>query len=183
VENVSVKSLPERPRTCLANLHRRGLATTDLCQHGQPQTTNYIEDPYLSTDIEVRLENSMVCWLETTVNNTHTHTTVLRPFFWDHLGEPVTEENFWTLWCKGRLTEADTQTIRLGATPSGPTSAHLHHPPIFYRPNADALPDAQPTVSKHWRQLVHLARDKTLEFSSTVLPAPFPYHSEQRTYK
>jgi len=42
----------------------------------------------------------------------------------------VPEENFWTLWCKGRLTEADTQTIRLGATPSGLTSAHLHHPPI-----------------------------------------------------
>jgi len=31
----------------------------------------------------------------------------------------VPEENFWTLWCKGRLTEADTPTIRLGATPSG----------------------------------------------------------------
>jgi len=51
------------------------------------------------------------------------------------------------LWCKGRLTEADAQTIPLGATPSGVTSAHLHHPPIFYRP--DALPAAQPTVSKH----------------------------------
>jgi len=35
-------------------------------------------------------------------------TTVLRPFFQDHPGEPVPEENFWTLWCKGRLTEADT---------------------------------------------------------------------------
>jgi len=43
----------------------------------------------------------------------------------------VPEENFWTLWCKGRLTEADTLTIRVGATPSGLTSAHLHHPPIF----------------------------------------------------
>ena len=58
-------------------------------------------------------------------------TTILWPFFWDHLGEPVPEENFWTLWCKGRLTEADTLTIRLGATPSGLTSAYLHHPPIF----------------------------------------------------
>jgi len=28
--------------------------------------------------------------------------------FWDQLGEPVLEENFWTLWCKGRLTEAHT---------------------------------------------------------------------------
>jgi len=31
----------------------------------------------------------------------------------------VPEDNFWTLWCKGRLTEADTLKIRLGATPSG----------------------------------------------------------------
>jgi len=43
--------------------------------------------------------------------------------------EPVPEENFWTLWCKGRLTEAETPTIRMGATPSGLTSAHLHHHP------------------------------------------------------
>ena len=77
----------------------------------------------------------------------HHTATILRPFFRDHLGEPVPEENFWTSWCKGRLTEADTLTIRLGTTPSGLTSAHLHHPPYFYRP--DALPAAQPTVSKH----------------------------------
>jgi len=61
----------------------------------------------------------------------HHTTTVLRPFFRDHPGQPVPEENFWTLWCKERLTEADTLTIQLGATPSGLTSAHLHHPPIF----------------------------------------------------
>jgi len=67
-----------------------------------------------------------------------TTTAVLWPFFRDHPSEPVPEENFWTLRCKGRLTEADTPIIRLGATPSGLTSAHLHHPPIFYRP--DALP-------------------------------------------
>jgi len=45
-------------------------------------------------------------------------------------GEPVPEENFWTLWCKGRLTETGILTIRLGSTPSGLTSAYLHHPPI-----------------------------------------------------
>ena len=73
-----------------------------------------------------------------------------RPFFQDNLGEPVPEENFRTVWCKGRLTQADTLTIPLGPTPSWLTSAHLHHPPIFYRP--DALPAAQPKVSKHWRQ-------------------------------
>ena len=58
-------------------------------------------------------------------------TIVLRPFFRDHPGELVPEKNFWTLWCKGRLTEADTLTIQLGATPSGLTSVHLHHCPIF----------------------------------------------------
>jgi len=60
--------------------------------------------------------------------------TILRPFFRDHPGEPVPEENFRTLWCKERLTEVDTTTIWLGATaatPSGLTSAHLHHPPFF----------------------------------------------------
>jgi len=59
---------------------------------------------------------------------TTTITTVLRPFFRDHPGEPVPEENCRTLWCKGRLTEADTPTIRLGATALGLTSAQLHHP-------------------------------------------------------
>jgi len=71
------------------------------------------------------------------------------PFTGTTLGEPVPEENFWTLSCKGRLIEADTLTIRLrrqGATPSGLTSAHLHHPHIFYR--LDALPAAQPAASK-----------------------------------
>jgi len=65
--------------------------------------------------------------------NTTTTTTVLQPFFRDHPGDPVPEENFWTLWCKGRLTEADTSTIWLGATPSGLSSAHLHHPPCFLK--------------------------------------------------
>jgi len=74
----------------------------------------------------------------------HTHTTVLRPYFWDKLGEPVPEENFWTLWCKGRFTEADIPTIRLGATPSGLTSAHLHHPPYSLQAGC---PSHRPTNS------------------------------------
>jgi len=37
------------------------------------------------------------------VTHTHTHMTVLWPFFWDYPGELVPEEIFfWTLWCKGR---------------------------------------------------------------------------------
>jgi len=64
-------------------------------------------------------------------NHHHHHHNRFTALFRDHLGEPVPDENFWTLWCKGRLTEADTLTIRLGATPSGLTSVHLHHPPFF----------------------------------------------------
>jgi len=66
------------------------------------------------------------CTDENTTTTPHT-TTVLWPFFQDNPGELVPEENFWTLWCKGRLIEADTLTIWLHATPSGLTSAHLHH--------------------------------------------------------
>jgi len=64
-------------------------------------------------------------------NHTTSTTTVLQPFFQDHPGELVPEQNFWTSWCKGRLTEAGTPTIWLGSTPSGLTSARLHHPPFF----------------------------------------------------
>jgi len=46
-------------------------------------------------------------------------------------------------WCKGRLTEADTPTIRLGH--HSIWTKQCPSPP-------DALPAAQPTVSKHWRQ-------------------------------
>jgi len=74
-----------------------------------------------------------------------THTQPFYGHFPEHPGEPVPEENFWTLSCKGRFTKADTETIRLGTTPSGLTSAHLHHPPIFHR--RDALSVAQPTAS------------------------------------
>jgi len=82
-----------------------------------------------------------------TIHKHHHTTTVLQPFFQDHPGEPVPEEYFWTLQCRRILTETDIPTIWMGATPSGLSSAHLRHPAIFYRP--DALPAAQPTVSKH----------------------------------
>jgi len=79
------------------------------------------------------------------------HHNRLRPFFWDHPGEPVPEENFWTVWCKGRLTEADIPTIHPAGCHSIRTNQFPPPPsPIFvYRP--DALPATQPTVSKHWR--------------------------------
>ena len=71
------------------------------------------------------------CHKQYSKNHTKQQQPFYGPFFRDHLGEPVPDENFWTLWCKGTLTEADTLTIQLGATPSGLTSAHLHHPHFF----------------------------------------------------
>jgi len=70
----------------------------------------------------------------------HNHFTAL---FRDHPGEPVPDENFWTLWRKGRLTEADTPTLRLGATLPGLSSAHLHHPQFFKGRMPFLLPNKQ----------------------------------------
>ena len=97
----------------------------------------------------------------------------LRPFFRDHPGEPVPEENFWTLWCKGRLTEADTQTIRLGATPSGLSSAPSTIP-HFITGRMPFLPYNQQRQSTEGNYRIRI-REKTLEFSSTVLPARSSY--------
>jgi len=91
------------------------------------------------------LESGGVCSVPNGTLQTpyHSTTIVSRPFFRDNLGELVLEENFWTLWCKGRLTQADTPTIWLGVTPSGLTSAHLHHPLIFYTGRMPLLPNQQ----------------------------------------
>jgi len=128
-------SLP--PGLWLHNLHKYRLCSDDVI------SVVCLKMTILSTPLSLctKYGNSFPLLL---LHHHHNTTTVLRPFFRDHPGEPVPEENFWTLWCNGRLTEAETPTIWLGATTSGLTSAHLHHPPIFYGP--DALPAAQPTV-------------------------------------
>jgi len=94
----------------------------------------------------------------------HSTTTILRPFFRDHPGEPVPEENFWTLWCKGRLTDADTLTIWLGATPSGLTSAHLHHPPIYLQ---TGCPSCHPTNSAKALKAIKQALHHRYEYLTT----------------
>jgi len=120
--------------------------------------------------------------------NHHATTTVLRPFFRDYPGEPVPEKNFWTLWCKGRLTEADTPTIRLGATPSGLTSAHLHRPPLNLKKHKETQRKPKPTPSLkncsyvcayHCVQLLH-----TTQNSSDNLPSYTPdnHHSPDDVY-
>jgi len=62
------------------------------------------------------------------------HNRRFTALFRDHPDEPVPEQNFWTLWCKGRLTEADTPTIRLGATPSGLLSDPAPSSPRIFTP-------------------------------------------------
>jgi len=39
------------------------------------------------------------------LNDPHNHHNRFTALFQDHPDEPVPEENFWTLWCKGRLTD------------------------------------------------------------------------------
>jgi len=87
----------------------------------------------------------------------------------------VPGENFWTLWCKGRSTEADTPTIWLGATLSIPTSAHLHHPPIFLQAGC---PSCRPTNSvKALKAILHRT-------DLTIFPSYIPdnYHCSNDVY-
>ena len=69
-------------------------------------------------------------------NDEYTHMTVLRPFFWDYLGEPVPEEIFWTIQCKEDIRGRHTDNPA-GAAPSGIISDT--HPSIFM---ADTFPAA-----------------------------------------
>jgi len=77
----------------------------------------------------------------------HHHHNHFMAFFPDHPGEPVPEENFWTLWCKGRLTETRHTNHSAGRHSVWTNQCPPPPSPIFYR--LDALPAAQPTVSKH----------------------------------
>jgi len=78
---------------------------------------------------------------EALVTHTRAQTTALRPLFRDYLGEPVPEEIFfWTFMVQWNIREADTPTIRVGATPSRVIRDHLHHRPIF-------MPDALPNTT------------------------------------
>jgi len=97
-------------------------------------------------------------WLSIPMQMTPHHTTtILRPFFWDHPGELVPEENLWSSWCKGRLTEADYETIQQGATPSGLSSAHLHIP-LFFTGRMPFLPPKQQLVSNQCKRVPGKAR-------------------------
>jgi len=67
-----------------------------------------------------------ISWLDAMYTHKHTQPSTAEPPGWAGARRELLE-----FMVQGRLTEADTPTIRLGATPSGLTSAHLHHPPVL----------------------------------------------------
>ena len=79
---------------------------------------------------------------------THTHTHIQRPFGRDYPGEPVKVKPIWILLKQETVSGSG---ISWATCKSAPRSRQItmptpHHS-VFYRP--DALPAAQPTVSKH----------------------------------
>jgi len=67
-------------------------------------------------------------------NFSHPPPQLFYALFGDHPGEPVPEENFWTLWCKGRFTEADTLTIPAGRHSIRTNQCPPPPSPFFSRP-------------------------------------------------
>ena len=83
--SVTLKMLQlQKPFECTV-CHKRFTVSANLVVHGRIHSG---EKPFYCTVL---------------INDLH-FTTILRPFFRDHLGEPVAEENFWTFWCKGWLS-------------------------------------------------------------------------------
>jgi len=85
------------------------------------------------------------CFLADAYSQKSHTTTVLWPFFRDHPGEPVPEENFWTMMQgktnRGRHTDrpAGRHSIR-----TKQCSPPLHHPPRFLQAGC---PSCRPTNS------------------------------------
>jgi len=67
--------------------------------------------------------------------------------------------------------------------PSGLTSAHLHHTPIFYRP--DALPATQPTVSKHWSPISVVTNSVPvcIKLSTEIIAKPLSHALQLPNFK
>jgi len=72
----------------------------------------------------------------------HTHTTILQPFFLGLSGCASARRNLLDFMVQGKITEADTTTIWMGATPSGLISDLPPSSPLF-------MPDALPAAPYH----------------------------------
>jgi len=70
------------------------------------------------------------------MNIEHTYTTVLWPFFWDYPGELVPEKNLLLdFLVQGKITEADTPTIRTNQRPTSINPPFLCRMPLLPEPS------------------------------------------------
>jgi len=122
-----------------------------ICQvHGTWLTYVWLTNVLLSIQIPHKNTN-----IQKIINNKYLNrftTTVLPQPFYGPFSETTQvsrcqKRNLWTLWCKGRLTEADTPTIRLGATPSELTSVQCPPPPSSPCFLQAGCPSCRPTNS------------------------------------
>jgi len=106
-----------------------------------------------------------------------TTTTVLRPFLWDHPGEPVPEENLWSLWCKGRLTggrhtdhQAGCNSIRTKQFPPPPSPNYFTGRMPFLPPNEQCQSTEgkgqKNWVVRYWHCCLSRARCKWFTYGS-----------------
>jgi len=119
----------------------------------------------------VQIHKSAIRAILTVSGNKSPHHNHFMALFWDQPGEPVPEENFWTLWCKGRLTEANTPTIRLGTTPFRLTTVHLHHPHFllfFWK----QISKRNKNKAHHISRMFTLLRSKQMEKQKICIQKP-----------
>jgi len=136
----------ERP-SCIQKLHDRLYwrgywLQNHLCRTDQPSYVINTYNWYYQHTLTAALLTTLDMWhngedigVSTFILGKCNHHNHFTAFFWDHPGEPVPEENFWTLWCKRRLTEADTDhpagchSIRTNQWPPPPNSLLINTVP------------------------------------------------------
>ena len=136
----------ERP-SCIQKLHDRLYwrgywLQNHLCHTDQPSYVINTYNWYYQHTLTAALLTTLDMWhngedigVSTFILGKCNHHNHFTAFFWDHPGEPVPEENFWTLWCKRRLTEADTDhpagchSIRTNQCPPPPNALLINTVP------------------------------------------------------
>jgi len=120
--------------------------------HMQIICTSLQTDNHASTSLLNRLPQAAGFNVSTTVClcvNTTTPTQLLYDLFPGPPGWAGARREFLDFMVQGKINRRRHRPSSRAPLHPG----HLHHPPLFYRP--DALPAAQPTVLKHYRQLAH----------------------------
>ena len=121
---------------------------------------------------EVHVSGSLTCWPHTH-KHTHTRLTALCP----GLSGWASTRKVKPIWILLEQETVSGSGISWATCKSAPRSRQIttpapHHS-VFYRP--DALPAAQPTVSKHWRQRLNY-RSKSENLSVSSYPYIVSYY-------